>query len=66
MKYLEKRWKNEWGGRIYFSHGTSQARGTMILIKKTARIKVHNICSDPEGRYIMLDVAHEKKSVHVS
>ena len=27
-------WRNEWGGTIVFSHGTSQARGVVILFKK--------------------------------
>lgn len=27
----ENIWKNEWGGEVFFSHGTNQARGVMVL-----------------------------------
>ena len=29
----ENIWRNEWGGEVKYSHGTSQARGVMILVK---------------------------------
>ena len=30
-RHLEKRWGAEWGGRAFFSNGTTQAKGVMIL-----------------------------------
>ena len=30
----EKEWLRSWGGKIYFNHGTSNATGTGILIKR--------------------------------
>ena len=29
---IERQWSSEWGGKIYFSHGTSESRGVCILI----------------------------------
>ena len=44
--FLEKRWKTEWGGRAFFSNGTTQARGVMILISKQAKISVYKVDKD--------------------
>ena len=49
-----KQWKAEWGGRLYCSHGKSNARGAMILIKRRTGIKVLLEKTDNWGRYILL------------
>jgi len=33
-KEIEFQWKNEWGGKMLFSHGRSNSYGTAILINK--------------------------------
>ena len=58
-KYMEFRWRNEWGSRAYFSHGTTQARGAMILISKNVNISVHNTFKANDGSFIMIDFIHE-------
>ena len=50
-------WEKEWDGDIYFSHGTSSARGTCIFIKRHVQKEIHKIISDPNGRYIILDIS---------
>ena len=52
----EKRWQNEWGGQIYFSHGTSNQRGVAILIKSSASVQVHQVKTDESGRWVVLDI----------
>ena len=32
-------WRNEWGGEIYFSHGTSHSKGVCILINRAVKKK---------------------------
>ncbi len=32
---MEKKWKNEWGGHIIFSHGTSASKGVAILFPES-------------------------------
>ena len=57
----EKLWKNQWGGRIYYSHGTHNARGTAILIRKNVNIKIkfsHKQKTD-SGRFIALECEFE-------
>ena len=52
----EQQWKNEWGGEIYFSHGTTNSRGVCILLKNNFNKIVHSHKSDNNGRYIILDI----------
>ena len=44
-------WRNEWGGEILFSHGTTQARGVAILFKKSSSLCVKEKGSDTDGRF---------------
>ena len=46
--------KTEWGGKIYFAHGTSNSWGVAILLKKT-NIKVHKVLKNLDGRYLIMD-----------
>ena len=52
----EALWRTEWGGDIFFAHGTRNSRGVCILFKNKITKKIHNSQSDPNGRYIILDV----------
>ena len=42
------------GGRIYYSHGDHNARGTSILIKKKSQIKIKHIHAHKDGRWLIL------------
>jgi len=53
-KGIEHFWKNQWGGQIYFSHGSNHAKGVMILIRPGFNIEVEKAVCDSEGRYILL------------
>ena len=53
----ELTWAKQWGlGDVYFSHGTSRSKGTMICVKKTQGIEVLNSEADSQGRWIILSV----------
>lgn len=51
-----KLWKSQWGGRIYYSDGNSNACGVCILISKNTPCKVHRELKDEDGRVLLLDV----------
>ena len=51
----ETQWRDEWQGKIEFSHGTTNARGVMTLVTNDIPIKVKNIQRDDQGRFLMLD-----------
>ena len=48
-------WQEQWGGKIFFSHGESNSRGVAVLIAPDTDIKIHSISHDQYGRYLLLD-----------
>ena len=56
-KKTEQLWTNEWGGRILFSHGTTNARGVAILFKKGFFCNIGNITNDFDGRVICCEIS---------
>lgn len=55
-KKVEKLWKSEWGGSIFFSHGESNARGVAILFGRKFKCKVIKMARDLEGRVLAVAV----------
>ena len=52
----EEKWKMEWGGNVYFSHGSSASKGVCVLIKPSLPIVIRSLKSDINGRVVVLDV----------
>ena len=52
-------WSAEWGGKAFFSHGTSNSKGVMILLNPKLDCKIEKCIPDKNGRYIILDVSVE-------
>ena len=50
----ENRWSNEWGNKIYYSHGKNNAKGVLILMSKRLVIDIYNVIHDGDGRYIII------------
>ena len=49
----ESFWKNEWGGEIFFSHGTRHSKGACILLNPSIKEnKIKNSLSDNSGRIV--------------
>ena len=51
---VERNWRSEWDGPVFFSHGTSNSKGCCILIKDTVDFKPIALKSDAFGRFIIL------------
>ena len=49
-------WEAEWGGKTFFSHGTSHSKGVMTLINPRLDFKVNTSISDKNGRFLILDL----------
>ena len=56
-------WSAEWGGKVFFIHGTANSKGVMILINPKLDCKVQKCISDNNGRFIILDVALEDSHI---
>ena len=53
-KNTEDVWKAEWGGKIYFSHGTTHSKGVMILFNPKLNFEINSATTDKNGRYLLL------------
>lgn len=62
-KRLQKRWQCEWGGRVFFTHSQTNAKGVCIMFKRSASVKVLDSVHDKDGRIIGLTI--EYNNVHV-
>ena len=53
----EQLWASEWGGQIFFSHGTNQSRGVAVLLPKNMkeRCVITGIERDQSGRVLIID-----------
>ena len=63
---IEKVWENEWGGKIFFSHGAANARGVAVLAKKEWKNKITNIYIDKNGRMILLDLVEFNYTISIA
>ena len=52
----ERVWKNEWGGDVFFSHGSNHSKGVCILVNPSIAVNVENSYKDIDGRIIAIDV----------
>ena len=60
---LLSKWKSQWDGECFLTKFSSTSRGVAILVKKNVDFIVKNVDIDAEGRYIILDVTVESKSI---
>jgi len=58
---LENTWKQEWGGDIVFSHGSSNSKGVAILLPKQADYTILNKEVDNDGRFIIIEIKYENE-----
>ncbi len=53
---IESLWRQEFGGTIIFSHGSSGACGVAIFIPRFIKANFTNTLCDSDGRYVGIDV----------
>lgn len=61
-KDVEKIWRAEWGGQIYFSHGTTNSRGVAILVKRGTDCSVTRTTTDVSGRCIIITISKDEQT----
>ena len=49
-------WKNEWGGKAFFTYSSTNRTGCGCLIRNNANISIQNIIRDGDGRFIIMEV----------
>ena len=50
----ENVWRKEWGGEVFFSHGSTHSRGGCILVDPSNKIKVDYSFTDNYGRIVLI------------
>ena len=58
-------WSAEWGGKCFWSLGTSLARGVAILFQEKLDIKISNEIVDINGRYIYITIEVDECKVNL-
>jgi len=53
----ENVWKKEWGGEVFFSHGTKHSKGVCILINPTVQTQVDYSYSNYSGRIALFTIS---------
>ena len=54
LKGDEVSWATEWGGKLFFSHGTEHSKGTYILQRPNSLISSSVQLIDPDGRLVIV------------
>ena len=49
-------WEAEWGGKVYFSHGSSPSTDVMTLVNPNLDVKVEKCIQDTKGRFLIIDL----------
>ena len=50
-----EKWRFQWPGKMFYSHGTNHSRGTLILINDKLLFESKHVISDIDGRYVLID-----------
>ena len=61
----EALWRNQWGGLVFFSHGNTQSRGVMILIKNSMFANCTRVKKDEEGRVLSVSIKIDEKRINI-
>ena len=59
----ENKWTNEFGGKVFFSHGSSNSCGVLIGFVGSNNLDIKNILRDSEGRILILDIVLENEEL---
>lgn len=52
----ENYWRNEWGGKMFFSHGSMRSKGVCILFNPSLHVQMVRTECHVDGRYVILDI----------
>ena len=53
--YVVDKWRFQWPGKIFYSHGTNHSKGVMILVSDRFQFELKSEVQDEDGRYSLID-----------
>ena len=60
-----KIWTAEWGGKLFFSHGTEHSTGVTMLINPASKFQVSIVEIGPHRRYLITKLQVEHTIIYV-
>ena len=61
----ERVWENEWGGKIFFAHGTNKSKGIAVCVRKEVASSISNVYKCIEGRKVIFDVMENGQKITI-
>lgn len=58
-----KQWESEWGGKLFYNHGTNHSKGVMILVNPKHEFELKRCTKDKNGRVLILDAKVDDQHV---
>ena len=58
-------WKSEWGGAIFFSHGSTHSKGVSISINPSSKQKVEVTGKDLDGRIVSFNLIYNSGKISI-
>lgn len=52
----EERWEKEWGGKLFFSHGSSNSTGVITGFTENFEPEIQKMTSDKNGRILLMEI----------
>ena len=56
-------WRSEWGGVIFFSHGSTHSKGVCILMNPSLNCDFDNLQKDQNGRIVSVDLRYHGRCI---
>ena len=50
----ENLWQTEWGGPVFWAHGSKHSSGVCILVRKGFDLNPVDVITDSDGRYLII------------
>ena len=60
---VEDRWRLDWDGPMFFSHGSNHSRGVLVLFSPRLKFTTDEILLDNDGRYILIKGELQKAKI---
>ena len=61
----ENQWRNEWGGKMLFSHGSNHSRGVAVLFSKQSQLVIDDYRSSNDGRILLVKTKQDDSYIYL-
>ena len=59
-------WAAEWGGKMFFLHGSSHSRGVCVLLNPHSTFHLRRVEADTEGRFLIVKVTKDEECFFIT